>query len=58
MLKQINVNIDKELFEKLDELKKKTRIPKRYLIEVALRLLIVKYRCEFKVPRRSGIPNP
>ena len=41
---QLNTSIDAKLLNELDELKNKTQVPKRALVEQAIRLLLQQYR--------------
>ena len=41
---QLNAQIDAGLLNQLDELKEKTRVPKKALIEQAIRLLLEQYK--------------
>ena len=42
--KQLNSTIDAKLLDELEQLKEKTKVPKKALIEEAIRLLIQQYR--------------
>lgn len=44
LTQQLNTAIDSKLIDELEELKKKTKVPKRALVEEAIRLLLEQYR--------------
>jgi len=47
-LKTLSADINKELYDTLDRLKKETHVGKMYLVEEALQLLFEKYKDKLK----------
>jgi len=55
--RRLNVEIDAKLFAHLEDLKKRTRVAKRTLVEQAVRLLIGQYRTMAAVYKNGTVNN-
>jgi metal-responsive CopG/Arc/MetJ family transcriptional regulator len=54
---QLNVEIDPKLLDALEDLKKRTRVPKRALVEQALRMLVEQYHSMAAVYKNWSVYN-
>ena len=54
---QLNVEIDAKLLNDLEDLKKRTKVSKRALVEQSLRLLIEQYRTMAAVYKNGVVDN-
>ena len=54
---QLNVEIDAKLLSDLEDLKKRTKVSKRALVEQSLRLLIEQYRTMAAVYKNGVVDN-
>ena len=54
---QLNVEIDTNLLNDLEDLKKRTRVSKRALVEQAIRLLIEQYRSMASVYKNGVVDH-
>lgn len=54
---QLNVEIDAKLIDDLEDLKKRTKVPKRALVEQALRMLVEQYRSMAAVYKNGIVDN-